>query len=167
MTVWAHRGGARNWIGPAIDPTSATAFHQTLPGFRPTPLVALPDLALELQVGQVLVKDESDRLGLPAFKILGVSWAVARALGARAGAAAAVLDLGRLRASIDGPCVLVTATDGNHGRVVARMAALLGVDASIHVPRGLAAATLAATVNTPRPWPLSGNQTSSKPSCSA
>lgn len=143
MTVWAHHAGARTWIGPATDPASAAAFHQTLPGFRPTPLVALPDLALELQVGQVLVKDESDRLGLPAFKILGASWAVARALGARAGSTAPVLDLDRLRASIDRPTVLVTATDGNHGRAVARMAALLGVDARIHVPRGLAATTLA------------------------
>ena len=33
----------------------------------------------------VWVKDEADRFGLPAFKILGASWAVNRALSARAG----------------------------------------------------------------------------------
>lgn len=33
----------------------------------------------------------------------------------------------------------MTATDGNHGRAVARMAALLGLDARIHVPAGIAA----------------------------
>src|SRR5260370_15934165 len=33
--------------------------------------------------------------------------------------------------------------------------------------RSVAAATLAATVKTPRPWPLSGSQTSLKPRCSA
>jgi diaminopropionate ammonia-lyase len=129
MTVWAQR--------------SAAAFHQTLPGFRATPLVGLPDLAAELQVGHVWVKDESDRLGLPAFKILGASWAANRALSARAGLSAPAADLDRLRALIDRPTVLVTATDGNHGRAVARMAAMLGVGARVHVPSGLARSVLA------------------------
>ena len=47
-----------------------------MPGYRPTPLVELPELAAELGVAAVLVKNESKRLGLPAFKILGASWAV-------------------------------------------------------------------------------------------
>ena len=51
-----------------------------MPGYRPTPLVELPELAAELGVAAVLVKNESNRLGLPAFKILGASWAVNRAL---------------------------------------------------------------------------------------
>ena len=34
------------------------------------------------------------------------------------------------------PLRLVTATDGNHGRAVAHMAALLGLDATIYVPKG-------------------------------
>jgi diaminopropionate ammonia-lyase len=129
MTVWAKR--------------SAAAFHQTLPGFRATPLVGLPDLAAELQVGHVWVKDESDRLGLPAFKILGASWAANRALSARAGLRAPAADLERLRAAIDRPTVLVTATDGNHGRALARMAAMLDVAARVHVPKGLARSVLA------------------------
>ena len=40
-----------------------------------------------LGVGEVLLKDESSRLGLPAFKILGASWAIYRSLEARAGGA--------------------------------------------------------------------------------
>jgi len=35
-------------------------------------------------VGRVFVKDESARLGLPAFKVLGASWAVARAVAGSA-----------------------------------------------------------------------------------
>ena len=62
---------------PAID------FHRTLPGYQPTPLRDLPGLATELGVGRVLVKEESSRLGLPAFKVLGASYATARALGER------------------------------------------------------------------------------------
>ena len=47
-------------------------------------------------------------------------------------------DLDGLRAAVRGPTVLVTATDGNHGRAVARMAALLGVRARVYVPEGVA-----------------------------
>src|SRR5205807_6541593 len=53
----------------------AAAFHAALPGYAPTPLHELPAVAAELGLGAVLIKDESDRLGLPAFKILGASWA--------------------------------------------------------------------------------------------
>lgn len=52
------------------------AFHRTLPGYQPTPLVALPDLAKELGVKGVYIKDESKRFGLNAFKALGASYAI-------------------------------------------------------------------------------------------
>jgi diaminopropionate ammonia-lyase len=41
------------------------------------------------------------------------------------------------------PLTLTTATDGNHGRAVARVAALLGLQARIFVPAGTAAARIA------------------------
>jgi diaminopropionate ammonia-lyase len=106
-----------------------------MPGYRPTPLVELPELATELGVAAVLVKDESDRLGLPAFKILGASWAVNCALSQLIGFNAPASSLTELR-ECSGPITLVTATDGNHGRAVARMAALLGLAARIYVPEG-------------------------------
>ena len=65
---------ARTWTAPPpVDP--ARGFHRGLPAYAVTPLVELPTLARELGVGRVLVKDESTRLGLPAFKVLGASWA--------------------------------------------------------------------------------------------
>ena len=76
----------------------------------------LPALAAELGVGRVLVKDESQRLGLPAFKVLGASWACWQVLRRLPGAE------------------LVTATDGNHGRAVARMAKHFGVTSTVFVP---------------------------------
>lgn len=106
---------ARRWVAPAGGP-SAREFHRTLTGYEPTPLIEAPSLASELGVGRVLVKDESARLGLPAFKVLGASWACHRVLQERPGAR------------------LVTATDGNHGRAVARMAAHFGVPATVFVP---------------------------------
>ena len=65
----------------------------------------------------MLVKDESQRLGLPAFKALGAWWAIHRAVQEQPGASE-----------------LVTATDGNHGRAVARRAAMLGLAAHVFVP---------------------------------
>ena len=115
-------------------------------GYRPTPLVELPRLADELGVGRVLVKDESSRLGLPSFKVLGASWAVCRALGALdpAGPVPQTLrELRELRAHV-GPVTLVTATDGNHGRAVARMAALVGATVHVFVPAVAGSAAAAA-----------------------
>ena len=119
------------------------AFHQRLPGYAPTPLRDMPALATACGVGRVLVKDESSRLGLPAFKILGASWATYRVLCERLGGEPAwrsLDDLARVVAARLGPLRLVAATDGNHGRAVARMARLLGLSATILVPEGTAGA---------------------------
>ncbi|HUU34895.1 MAG TPA: hypothetical protein VMW48_12590, partial [Vicinamibacterales bacterium] len=42
----------------------------------PTPLVSLPGLATRLGLGALWVKDETRRFDLPAFKSLGVEFAV-------------------------------------------------------------------------------------------
>ena len=125
---------------PAENRLPLTA-HECLPGYAPTQLRDCPALAARLGVGTVLVKDESQRLGLPSFKILGASWAtltsVQRAWGK---SVAGPLTLAAVRESIgsvDGRG-LVAATDGNHGRGIARMAALLGLSATILVPVGTA-----------------------------
>ncbi|MDN5906724.1 MAG: diaminopropionate ammonia-lyase [Micrococcaceae bacterium] len=145
-STWYSRPAAKRWRTTA--PGSGLDFHRSLPGHVPTPLVELPSLATELRVGRVLLKDESSRLGLPAFKILGASWAVCRALCLRSGEDPAGMTLSRLAALVRAgsgstpQSVLVTATDGNHGRAIARMARLLGVEARIHVPAGLGVAAL-------------------------
>ena len=133
---------------PAVTPGSDSArpFHESLPGYAVTPLVSAPLLARRLGVAAVHIKDESVRLGLPSFKILGASWATFRALAARAGTPVEeVAGLDGLRKLIGGSgVVLVAATDGNHGRAVARMAALLGLQAHILVPRDMTVARLDA-----------------------
>ncbi len=118
---------------PAID------FHRTLPGYAPTPLRDVPRLAAELGVGRVLVKEESSRLGLPAFKVLGASYAIARTLGERFGLDA--VTLAAVRDAVRGTAVrLYAATDGNHGRAVARVASLVGAAATIYYPPGITGA---------------------------
>lgn len=135
--------GARRWTGP-VTSVGPAAFHRSFPDYRPTALVTAPTLAAELGVAAVLVKDESARMGLPAFKILGASWAVNRAVSAHLGhgGPATTLDALRSRASGGPALTLVTATDGNHGRAVARMAALLGMSARVYVPAGVSDAAL-------------------------
>ena len=122
-------------------------FHRRLPGYAPTPLVELPRIADRLGVGRVLVKDEAERLGLPSYKILGASWATYREVLAVLEPAlqpwSTVQELAdQLQAS--GPVRLVAATDGNHGRAVARMARLLGWSATIFVPEGTVEARTSA-----------------------
>ena len=123
------------------------AFHRRLPGYRPTPLLDAPDLARQLGIAQLLVKDESNRLELPAFKILGASWAVYRVLEERAGGTLEpweTIEQLHQRLAPLRPLSLVTATDGNHGRAVARVAALFGLSARIFVPNGTARARIDA-----------------------
>jgi diaminopropionate ammonia-lyase len=115
------------------------SFHRSLPHYAPTPLISLPSLAVELGISHFLLKNESSRLGLPAFKILGASWATARAVSKRLGIPITGNDgkapIERLAAAAkEEGLVLYAATDGNHGRAVARMASYLGIVARIYVP---------------------------------
>lgn len=119
------------------------AFHATLSDDGPTPLVRARALAEELGLGEVWVKHERGRAGVPAFKILGASWATRCALDRDvAGPASASLDELRARAAAGPVARLVAATDGNHGHAVATVAALLGLQARIYVPAGTTAARL-------------------------
>lgn len=121
------------------------AFHRQLPGYAPTPLIDAPDLARSLGLRQLLIKDESHRLGLPAFKILGASWAIYRALEKRLGRsleAWRTLEELRERIAPLRPLALTTATDGNHGRAVAHVASLFGFAARVFVPAGTARARI-------------------------
>lgn len=75
------------------------AYHQQMVNM-PTPLVSMKTLAAKLNLDRILVKDEGKRMGLKAFKGLGVSFAVdelarEEVAGARK--------------------TLCTMTDGNHG----------------------------------------------------
>ena len=114
----------RSLVNRAVRPSALAApsaeaprFHASLPGYRPTPMRDMRALALELGLGAVTIKDESERLGLPAFKVLGASWAVELALREHPSAH-----------------TLVAASSGNHGRAVAHVAALRGLRCRVFLP---------------------------------
>lgn len=97
------------------------------------------------------MKDESHRLGLPAFKILGASWATYRALEEHARERLGSgfepwQSIEELKEKVEHlkPLTLAAATDGNHGRAVARMARLLGLRSRIFVPSEMVRARIEA-----------------------
>ena len=116
------------------------AFHRSFPQYAPTPLANLKAAAAQLGLKGLMVKDESFRFGLNAFKVLGGSYAIAREI-------ARVLDRDisktdyayltsdRLREEF-GQATFFTATDGNHGRGVAWSARQLGQKAVVLMPKG-------------------------------
>jgi diaminopropionate ammonia-lyase len=107
----------------------AWAFHHTLPEYAPTPLHRLDGLAHAAGISSLLLKDESARFGLNAFKGLGASFAVAR-----------WLEVHRPAETI----TFTTATDGNHGRAVAWSARRRGHRAVIFIPAHARPARIAA-----------------------
>jgi len=111
-------------------------FHRQIDGYAPTPLAALPRLAELLGVKAVLVKDESHRFGLNAFKVLGGSYALGKLLAEYLNVDIHEIDLKTVAAKLDKPMVFVTATAGNHGTGVAWAAREMGQKAVVYMPKG-------------------------------
>jgi len=133
---------ATSYIAPKppspSNPTEIKNFYKTLPSFAPSSLTPLPSLAKELNLKHVFVKAETNRLGLPSFKMLGASWAIRQSIIHHYGLDSSS-SLEDLREGLKGRGVrLCAATDGNHGCAVARMGKLVGVEESrIFVPKDL------------------------------
>ncbi len=115
-------------------------FHRGLPGYRETPLVSLECAAAAHRVKSILVKDESARFGLKAFKGLGSSYCMFRILCEKYGLDPLTSGYSSfLREDIRKLCAseeFVTATDGNHGKGVSWAAKLFGCKAHVFMPKG-------------------------------
>lgn len=113
----------------AAEYGQARAFFETRPHLAPTPLHDLPALARSLHLGRLMVKDETARFGLNAFKLLGAGFAMAT-LQAEGG-----LPPGH---------TVVCASEGNHGRAVARAARDAGCHARVYMAADAAQARVDA-----------------------
>lgn len=114
----------------------ARAFHSQIDGYQATPLVSLPALAKQLGVKAILVKDESKRFGLNAFKVLGGSYALGRQLAKHLNVDIAEIDLKTVSSKLGAPLTFTTATAGNHGTGVAWAAREMGQQAVVYMPKG-------------------------------
>ena len=116
------------------------AFHASFSQYCPTPLIALHGLARKLGLKSVCVKDESQRFGLNAFKVLGGSYAVARCLAERLNQPEQGLTKSQLHNTVTSTAAdkitFISTTDGNHGRGLAWTARELGYPCIIYMPKG-------------------------------
>ena len=120
------------------------------PGYAPTPLRELPEIAAAAGLGVLRLKNEAGRFGLGSFKALGGAYAVAELLagelarrGVATAASSADLLAGRWSAVTE-TLTVTCATDGNHGRAVAWGARRCHCRAVIFVHEGVSAARAAA-----------------------
>lgn len=115
----------------------ARHLHSQIPGYHMTRLAALPNLATMLGVGGIYVKNESERMELNSFKVMGGSFALFKYFQD-------ILNLKDDEISFDyltsqevkdkvGTITFASATDGNHGRGIAWAAKMLGHKCMIYV----------------------------------
>lgn len=118
----------------------ARQYHQSFPMYEPTPLRNLKNLAHELGVKGIYVKDESYRFGLNAFKVLGGSYAIGEYIAKKMALPMEEMTYDKLIAPETrekiGKQTFISATDGNHGRGVAWTAHQLLQDCVIYMPKG-------------------------------
>ena len=116
---------------------TAQKFHSQIPGYKMSPLLGLPHLATMFGVGGIWTKDESSRLELNSFKVLGGSFALYRFLQDKLGILGqdtpfAYLASQEVKDKV-GQITFASATDGNHGRGIAWAAQKLGFPCVIYV----------------------------------
>jgi diaminopropionate ammonia-lyase len=146
--LWVLNEGTKYFRNHAADVShfkgaevaEARGFHSSIPRYEPTPLRSLPRLAAELGVSGIYIKDESYRFGLNSFKVLGVSYAIAKYLAGKLSMPISdlpydVLTSDGIRERI-GSVTFAATTDGNHGKAVAWAARMLHQNAVIYMPKG-------------------------------
>jgi diaminopropionate ammonia-lyase len=102
----------------AHDFLAQRAFFANRPELTPTPLRRRPALARHLGIAELLVKDETERFGLNAFKAAGAAFAISTL---------------QARGEIRSGDTLVCASEGNHGRAVAHVARQFACDARVYM----------------------------------
>jgi diaminopropionate ammonia-lyase len=101
-----------------LEYETADRYFASRPILAPTPARDLPALAQAIGVGAILAKDETARFGLNAFKLLGARFAIDQ-----------LVQQGRITPG----ATLVCASEGNHGRAVARAARDAGCRARVYM----------------------------------
>ncbi|MDI3563398.1 diaminopropionate ammonia-lyase [Bradyrhizobium sp. Arg816] len=130
------------WWGAQDAPKEPDRLLRACPRYVPTPLISLPGMADRAGIGQLWIKDETQRLGIGSFKGLGGAYAVLKLamryvekITGRAILPAELLDPG-VR-SLFSALTFSCASDGNHGRSVSAGARLIGARAVVFLHAGV------------------------------
>lgn len=148
LNQYDQAGAGPSVMGELLPPNiafKARKFHKQIEGYRMSPLKSLSNLAGMLNLGGIWIKDESVRLSLNSFKVLGGSFAIYQYVSDRLGHELSVHDLlnGEVKNAL-GDLVFATATDGNHGRGIAWSATRLGFRSVVYVHQHTSAARIDA-----------------------
>ncbi|MGN8157268.1 diaminopropionate ammonia-lyase [Salinisphaera sp. SWV1] len=124
--------------GFRADPGAALRLLAECPAYHQTPLHELASLAVEADWSGLMVKDETQRMGLGSFKALGGAYAVAQlvaeAVENKTGRVPAPSELiGDETRRIASSMVFVCASAGNHGLAVAAGADVFGARAIVYL----------------------------------
>ena len=114
---------------PQSDVTEVTALLAKCPAHVPTQLLDMAELAKQIGVARLHVKDERGRMGLGSFKALGAAYAIAREAAER------VQNENWSQALIGQ--TYIAASAGNHGLSVAAGARLFGAKAVIYLAQSV------------------------------
>lgn len=118
----------------------ARNFHKSFKEYEPTPLVSLKNMAETFGVKGIYVKDESYRMGLNAFKVLGSSYAIGKYIAQKLNKDISELPYDKMVSDETkqelGEITFATTTDGNHGRGLAWTAERLRQHSVVYMPKG-------------------------------
>ena len=118
--------------GVSIDSKHPLSLLAHCPAHAATPLINQSQLAKQLGIEALYIKDERQRMGIGSFKALGAAYAIAScaydAIGEKIG------DLTYAKTALAGQ-VFVTASAGNHGLSLAAGARIFGAKAVIYLPQ--------------------------------
>ncbi len=112
--------------------------HRMIPAYEESPLYSLRDVAENLGIRAVYLKDESVRFGLKAFKGLGGIYAMFRMICRGLGLDPETASVDQIRQYPEKleRMTFITTTDGNHGKGVSWAAGFFGCRAYVYMPAG-------------------------------
>ncbi|MEO4044407.1 diaminopropionate ammonia-lyase [Hoeflea sp. CAU 1731] len=135
MTRKRHDRGQRDYMF-RVSAERPARLVERRPEYQPTTVMDLPEIADDLGINRLWLKDESQRMELGSFKALGGGFAVAQMIS-DAAEADAESEAGRKAAA---SMTFITASAGNHGLSVASGAHNFGAKAVIVLPSSAPAA---------------------------
>lgn len=109
---------------PSINAAAPRALLAQCPEAKQTPLISATDLARQIGVASIMVKDERGRMGLGSFKALGAAYVIAHQAVETGASDLSKALVGR---------TYVTASAGNHGMSVAAGAHIFGAKSVIYL----------------------------------